>query len=118
MLINTDNFNIVNFTVFGAVWPLRKLLNLFVNCFRLMLEIIYKKYFELVLQNQNRNRIIKNKSGEIPVLFIIKKIGSISNDINPAKTENLFLSSENIITCHVYGGHRITLWLPRGFQSV
>lgn len=38
-----------------------------------MLEIIYKKYFELVLQNQNRNRIIKNKSGEIPVLFIIKK---------------------------------------------
>lgn len=86
--------------------------------FMFKLEIIYKKYFELVLQNQNRNRIIKNKSGEIPVLFIIKKIGSISNDINPAKTENLFLSSENIITCHVYGGHRITLWLPRGFQSV
>ncbi len=109
MLINTDNFNIVNFTVFGAVWPLRKLLNLFVNCLCLMLEIIYKKYFELVLQNQNRNRIIKNKSGEIPVLFIIKKIGSISNDINPVKTDTLFLSSENIITCHVYGGHRITL---------
>lgn len=73
ILINIDNFNIVNFTVLCAAWPLIKLLNLFVNCLCLMLEIIYKKYFELVLQNQNRNRIIKNKSGEIPVLFIIKK---------------------------------------------
>lgn len=103
MLINIDNFNIVNFTVLCAAWPLRKLLNLLLNCLCLMLEIIYKKYFELVLQNQNRNRIIKNKSGEIPVLFIIKKIGSISNDIDPVKTDTLFLSSENIITCHVYG---------------